>query len=517
MRSRNSSAETRPSATLADDAALPALKNDLVLRIARDKVPCSQLPRTPCWVLRQGLLADGTKVSADPSALWDIVRSPSEAAAATVLPVQQFEFDAAILFSDLLTVVHAMGFNVKATSTGMCVVDPLRTPTDMQKLVKPLFPSSLPFVFDAIRLSRRMLDGAVPLIGFVGGPWTIAAYMIEGRGSRLLSRAKTWLYRYPTSTQYLLDRVTETLIDFAVAQISNGCQMIQVFDFYAAELSVPCFQQFALPHLQRFAKQVKQVRPDVPLIIHVRSAHHALRDLAKAGFDVISLDWSMSVQDAMRQCEGYNVAFQGNLDPCVLFGTPSTVEKEVEAMLETFSDAPVIANLGQGILPQVAKSNVKCFVEAVARQSSLHNARRGSIGAGGDGGSGDGNDGKDEVKAVAKQPTPPPAAAAASAVPSSADPRDDDALSSVVFSFMPSTLNVGSSSSTATWQRDEDIKHCTACETEFTMFVRRHHCRRCGRIYCNDCSRNRAAMAGAAGGTLARVCDRCFAAVSAVV
>jgi len=241
---------------------------------------------------------------------------------------------------------------------------PLDTPDSLQRLRTPDVASDLGYVLEALTLTRQRLAGRAPLIGFVGAPWTLMAYMIEGGGSKTFSRAKTWLYRYPDAAHRLLARITEVLCAFLSAQIEAGAQAVQVFDSWAGLLSPAIFNAFALPYLQRIARFLEQNHPDVPRIVFAKGAHYALPALAASDFDVIGLDWTMDPREA-RRLVGDRAALQGNLDPSVLYAPPEVIREAVREMLGAFGPVGHITNLGHGMHPDHDPAHARAFVEAV--------------------------------------------------------------------------------------------------------------------------------------------------------
>ncbi len=340
----------------------PPLRNDLILRAAR----CAPTERTPVWIMRQAgrYLPEYRALRAEDD-FFTVVRTPALAAEVTLQPLERFPLDAAIIFSDILVVPQAMGLTVEMIpGQGPHFPDPLGVPDDLRRLRTPDVEADLGYVFEALTLTRRLLDGRVPLIGFCGAPWTLTAYMIEGGGSKTFVRSKTWLYRHPGAAHRLLQRITSVLVDFLIGQIDAGAQLVQVFDSWAGLLAPEAFEAFALPYLRQIAQEVGAARPGVPRIVFARGAHYALDALAAAGYDVVSLDWTMDPRRA-RQRVGQGVALQGNLDPCVLYADPPTIRAEVRRMLAAFGPTGHVANLGHGLHPTHDPEHVRAFIDAV--------------------------------------------------------------------------------------------------------------------------------------------------------
>lgn len=360
---------TRPS--------VPPLHNDLVLRAARRE----PVPRVPVWMMRQAgrYLPEFRAVRAEAD-FFRVCQTPELAAEVTLQPLRRFPLDAAILFSDILVVPQAMGLEVvMQPGRGPHFPEPLATPDDLDRVAglgrpAPDVQAALGYVYDAVALTVRRLEGRVPLFGFAGAPWTLAAYMIEGGGSRHFARSKRWLYAYPEAARALLDAVTEVVVAHLRAQADAGAHLLQVFDSWAGELAPDHFATFALPALARIADALKTSHPEVPLVVFARGAHHALEDLARTRYDVVGLDWTIPPRHA-RAVVGERKALQGNLDPAALFAPPARIRDLVEAMLRGFAEGPLglrglIANLGHGMLPEHDPAHAEAFVRAVHEVSA---------------------------------------------------------------------------------------------------------------------------------------------------
>lgn len=354
----------------------PALQNDLFLRAARGDAT----ERTPVWMMRQaGRYLPEYRALRSEEAFFDLVRSPELACEATLQPVDRFDVDAAIIFSDILVIPQALGLEVEMVKgRGPVFSSPLTGPEDLDRLEAPDVASDLSYVFDALSQTRRRLAGRVPLIGFCGAPWTLMAYMIEGSGSKTFSRAKSWLFQTPGAAHELLAQLTETLVDFLVRQVDAGAQALQVFDSWAGLLAPVDFEKFALPYLERIAGAVREARPSVPLIVFARGAHYALPALARAGYHVLGLDWTMNPRTARREV-GRRLALQGNLDPSVLYAAPRVIRERVGEMLEAFGAGPHVANLGHGMHPDHDPEHARAFVDAVHELSEARATATGQL------------------------------------------------------------------------------------------------------------------------------------------
>lgn len=338
-----------------------ALQNDLFLRAARGE----ETARAPVWMMRQaGRYLPEYRALRTEEAFFEVCRTPSLAAKVTLQPIDRFELDAAIIFSDILVVPQAMGMDVRIVpGEGPCFSIPLDDPKDLERLLTPDVSNELGYVFDAITRTREDLAGRVPLIGFCGAPWTLMAYMVEGGGSKHFVKVRSWLYRYPSASRDLLHLLTDLLVEYLIGQIDAGAQALQVFDSWAGLLGPTEFEKFVMPTLRDISRRVKQARPHVPLIIFARGAHYAPAMLDDTDFDVISLDWSMDPR-VVRLAVGEKV-LQGNLDPAVLFADPDVIRREVRRMLTEFGPTRHIANLGHGMHPDHDPERARVFIDAV--------------------------------------------------------------------------------------------------------------------------------------------------------
>ena len=272
-----------------------------------------------------------------------------------------------------------MGMQVEMEEgRGPVFPNPLKDPEDPQyrALVegKVNVAAELGYVYQAITLTRVKLKGRVPLIGFVGAPWTLLCYMVEGGGTKLFRQAKTWIYRYPKESLRLMQKIAEVCVEHLALQVEAGAQMVQVFDSWAGELSPRSFKQFSLPYLRfiskRLPERLKELgQKPVPMTIFAKGAWHALADLCDSGYQVVSLDWTQSPAEA-RQIAGDRVSLQGNADPGVLYGGREAITHVVEDMCKDFGKGRWIVNLGHGVTPGVDPDDVKWFFEEVRRCSA---------------------------------------------------------------------------------------------------------------------------------------------------
>ncbi len=292
-------------------------------------------------------------------------RTPELAVEVTLQPLDLVGVDAAIIFSDILVVPEAMGMHLTLDEgIGPQFTSPLRAMADLDRL-QPVDPNeSLGYMLDAIRLARREINDRVPLIGFAGAPWTLAAYMVEGKGTKQFALAKRMLFEQPTMAHALLDKLATAVGDFLLAQIAAGAQVVQLFESWAGSLGPEEFRAYSLPYLARIAARVRPT--GVPLIVFAPGAGWALRDIAEATqAEAVGVDWHSSPRSARALCAGLNVAMQGNLDPCALYASPAEIRRRTHEMIAGFGPIGHVANLGHGILPDVAPAHARAFVDAV--------------------------------------------------------------------------------------------------------------------------------------------------------
>ena len=290
----------------------------------------------------------------------------------TLQPLERFELDAAILFSDILTIPDAMGLGLYfEEGEGPKFRKPVRTEADIDRLQVVNTASDLGYVTDAVSMIRRELNGRVPLIGFSGSPWTLATYMIEGQSSRDFIRAKTMLYTQPEVLHQLLEKLSLSVIDYLNAQILVGAQVVQIFDTWGGALSHDAYLEFSLAYMKKIVDGLIKHADgrDVPVILFTKGGGHWLEAMADSGCDCLGLDWTVDIGAAKGRV-GSQVALQGNMDPAVLRSDRKGIESEVKTILESFGDDDGhVFNLGHGITPDINPDNVKIFIDAVHKFS----------------------------------------------------------------------------------------------------------------------------------------------------
>jgi len=333
-------------------------QNDLILRAARGE----KTERTPVWMMRQAgrILQEYREVRAQAGSFKNLVENPELAAEVTIQPVDLLGVDAAIIFSDILVVPDAMGCRYEMEEArGPVFPQTIRSVADLSR-VHIADPSDLKYVTDAISLTAKQLAGRVPVIGFAGAPFTIFAYMTEGKGSKTFSIAKKLLYTDPAFSHQLLNLITESTIAYLKAQIAAGAAMLQLFDSWAGILSPEQYREFSGRYILRICEAITEV----PVTVFAKGAWFAIEDFADYPCRTIGLDWNTDPIWA-RQVVGPNKTLQGNLDPCQLYASPEQVAEATRRMLQSFAGGPHIANLGHGVYPDTPVDSVKAFINTV--------------------------------------------------------------------------------------------------------------------------------------------------------
>jgi uroporphyrinogen decarboxylase len=365
------------------------LKNDLLLRTLRGE----KTERTPVWMMRQAgrYLPDYMKLK-EKYSFFERCQTPELATEITIQPVEQVGVDAAIIFSDILVVPQAMGLEVQMVEgKGPFLPDPVKSGADLQRLHIPDVEASLGYVFDALRLTKKTLDGRVPLIGFAGAPWTLLCYMVQGKGSKTFDEAKAFCYTQPETAHKLLQMITDTTIAYLKGQARAGADVVQIFDSWGGLLGPDDFENLSLRYIRQIVTALNvqetglqknitrfpessNVRPsdneppvrsdEVLTIIFAKGAWSSLEGMAATGAHGLGIDWC--IRPAMaRQLAGANVTLQGNFDPAKLMSPIPVIEQEVRTMMDAFKGTRHIANLGHGILPEIPVDHARAFVQAV--------------------------------------------------------------------------------------------------------------------------------------------------------
>ncbi|MGO1001765.1 uroporphyrinogen decarboxylase [Lysobacter sp. CA196] len=354
----------------------PSPVNDRFLRALRRQ----PVDRTPVWLMRQAgrYLPEYRATRAQAGSFLNLAKNPELACEVTLQPLRRFPLDAAILFSDILTVPDAMGLGLYfADGEGPKFERPIRSTADIDRLAVPDMGKELRYVMDAVSTIRRELNGSVPLIGFSGSPWTLACYMVEGGGSDNYSKVKSLALNDPAAMHRLLGVVTDAVIEYLKAQHASGAQALQVFDTWGGVLSPSMYREFSLRYLQRIAAELPRGEGDerAPLILFGKGNDPYIEDLAASGAEAVGVDWTIGLGDTARRIGG-QVAIQGNLDPVTLYATPETIRGEVGRALDDYRDGNGgsreghVFNLGHGMSPDMQPEHVAAMVAAVHELSA---------------------------------------------------------------------------------------------------------------------------------------------------
>lgn len=342
------------------------LKNDRLIRaLLRQPVD-----RTPVWVMRQAgrYLPEYRKLRAKAGDFMTLCSTPELACEVTLQPLRRFNLDAAILFSDILTIPDAMGLGLYfSEGEGPKFKRTIDTASDVKKLTIPDPADKLRYVTDAVSLIRKELNGDVPLIGFAGSPWTLATYMVEGGSSKTFSKVKALLFSDPTSAHLLMSKLADSVAVYLNAQIEAGAQAVMVFDSWGGALTTAHFKAFSLAYMQRIIDQLIREKDGqrIPVMLFTKGGGMWLQDIANTGCDAVGLDWSVDIHLARQQI-GNQVALQGNLDPAIMATSPDIIKQEVARILADFGHGNGhVFNLGHGITPNIKPDNVAALVDAV--------------------------------------------------------------------------------------------------------------------------------------------------------
>jgi uroporphyrinogen decarboxylase len=354
---------------------MTALKNDRLLRaLLRQPVDA-----TPVWMMRQAgrYLPEYRATRARAGSFMDLCTSPELACEVTLQPLERYPLDAAILFSDILTVPDAMGLGLYFTEgEGPRFERPVRSAAQVHALPVPDPELELGYVMDAVRTIRHALGGRVPLIGFSGSPWTLATYMVEGGSAKNFARSKRMMFDEPALTHELLGRLAEAVTAYLNAQVAAGAQALMLFDTWGGVLSPRDYREFSLAYMSRVVSGLTREAEGrrVPVILFTKGGGQWLEDMVDAGADALGLDWTIEIGEARRRT-GDQVALQGNLDPCMLYASPERIRTEVGRILESYGHGHGhVFNLGHGIHPDVDPDRPAALVEAVHELSRRYHA-----------------------------------------------------------------------------------------------------------------------------------------------
>lgn len=336
--------------------------NDLLLRVLKGE----EVERPPVWLMRQAgrILPEYRAVRASLSGFIELVKSPDLVAEVTIQPVDALDVDAAILFSDILVIPEAMGLAYEMVEArGPYFPKTIENKNDIDRLISgKAAADNLSYVYEGITRTLEKLDGRVPLIGFAGAPFTLFCYMVEGKGSKTFSKAKKMIYSQPELTHQLLQKITETVIEYLILKVKAGVHVVQVFDSWAGVLDRDVYDAFCIPYL----KQINEaLSPYCPVILFPKGAWFSLKSLHEIGSTGLGIDWSIDPEYA-RNITGPGKVLQGNLDPCILYANEAVIREKASELCQRFGRNH-IANLGHGVYPDTPLENVRIFVDEVKK------------------------------------------------------------------------------------------------------------------------------------------------------
>ncbi|MDP6974661.1 MAG: uroporphyrinogen decarboxylase [Gammaproteobacteria bacterium] len=336
-----------------------------------------EVKRTPIWVMRQAgrYLPEYRSTRKKAGDFLSLCKSSELACEVTLQPLERFDLDAAILFSDILTIPDAMGLGLHfIEGEGPRFLKPLGNLSDIERLTKPDVGDKLAYVFDAVSTIKKNLKNRVPLIGFSGSPWTLATYMVEGGSSKSFSKVKALMFQNPRHMHQMLNILTDTVVDYLNAQIEAGADSVMIFDTWGGLLNKQCYENFSLQYMTKIVDGLHRNynSKTIPVTLFTKGGSAWLEQIAESGCDGIGLDWTIELGEAERRV-GSHVALQGNLDPAVLYASPEVIVSEVNKVLNQFNgETGHVFNLGHGIAPDVNPENMKILVDAVHAYSKTN-------------------------------------------------------------------------------------------------------------------------------------------------
>jgi uroporphyrinogen decarboxylase len=351
------------------------LENDRYIKAALSQ----PVDKTPVWMMRQAgrYLPEYRELRAEAGDFMALCTNPELACEVTLQPLRRYELDAAILFSDILTIPDAMGLGLYfKTGEGPAFKKPVQTVEDIKKLSVPDIYSELKYVTDAVSTIRTNLNNKTPLIGFSGSPWTLATYMVEGGTTKNFGKVKGMMFAEPAAMHQLLDVLAKSVTAYLNAQIESGAQAVMIFDTWGGVLSTRDYQAFSLQYMQQIIDGLIREKDGerIPVTLYSKGGAGWLEMMADTGADCVGLDWTIDIDQARARI-GNKVALQGNMDPCILYSTPDLIEAEVADILAKYGNGSGhVFNLGHGIHPTIDPANVKAYVDAVHKHSKQYHS-----------------------------------------------------------------------------------------------------------------------------------------------
>ena len=340
------------------------MKNELLLQALKGET----LERPPVWMMRQAgrYLPDFMKLK-EKYDFFIRCQTPELATEITLMPIDQVGVDAAIIFSDILVVLQAMNIEVEMRDgIGPYIPQPINNKAALDQVILPDVEEHLGYVFEAVRMTKSVLNDRVPLIGFAGAPWTLLCYAVQGQGSKNFDRAKAFCFQEPEMAKELLQRITTTTIAYLREKVKAGADVIQLFDSWGGLLSPADYQEFSWPYLQQI---VDALSDSVPVIVFGKGCWFSLQEMSKSGASALGIDWTCSARNA-RYLSGGQITLQGNFDPSRLLSPIPKIKTQVKQMINAFGKDRYIVNLGHGILPNIPVDHAKAFVDAVKEYQS---------------------------------------------------------------------------------------------------------------------------------------------------
>lgn len=347
------------------------IQNDLILRAAK----AEKVERPPVWMMRQaGRYLPQYQAIRSQMSFLDLCKNPDKAAEVSIQPFEILGVDAIIMFSDILVPLEPMGADLSFDTGKPEFRTPIRTMQQIENLIVPEdIASSCDYVYETLSTIKKRISNAVPVLGFAGAPWTLASYLIEGGGSKNFDQIKALMYRDPVAMHLLLEKLSQTIIEYLCTKLEYGADMLQLFDTWASVLSPVDYREFALPYQQKIIAGIKARYPEAIITLYVNGVAAVLDYMVESGADVISIDWRSNLKEIREYLSSYknfstsrSIAVQGNFDPCYLYGDKAFIERKTLAMLEQAGTEPgYIANLGHGILPNIDPEHARVFINTV--------------------------------------------------------------------------------------------------------------------------------------------------------
>lgn len=346
------------------------IENDRLLKALR----VQPVDRPPVWLMRQAgrYLPEYLKTRAQAGSFMGLCRNADLASEVAMQPLRRYDLDASILFSDILTIPDAMGLGLQfVAGEGPIFERPLTTLKAIEALPEPEIETELGYVMDVVRAMREKIGNKLPIIGFSGSPWTLACYMLEGKGTRDFATARSWLWRHPEGLKLLLDKLVTSVTDYLAAQAKAGVDVLMIFDTWGGLLSEAHYRDFSLQPMARIIEQLKvKHQCELPVIIFSKGCHTQVTDMLSSGCAGVGVDWRIDIDTALRQVDG-KAAVQGNLDPTVLLAEPQMVRDTVKKQFgHAVRQAGFIFNLGHGIMPDVPPENVSALIDEFKKLSN---------------------------------------------------------------------------------------------------------------------------------------------------